>query len=209
MELTRRKWLKAGALFVPALMANAQVLFKPSPAFNVIAAGGGGGSCPADGSPSASNDGATASQTWGAGRRYFGQSRWTDGGTPRTICKLGFKITGVSGASSSTFKAYIFANSASPNYNFDTTVLAESAGITGVDAWSQTWVYFDLSAAPFTTTANAAYVLCVGPTVARVTNDMTCYQDNTALTGYRDYFSAAGAADQAGGNDAAIKIFWQ
>ena len=212
--MKRRSFIREIVLLsaAPMLVVPRKSLAQLTPAFvgasRKVAAAGGGGSCPDDSSPSASNDGATATNTWGAGRLWIGQSQWTDGGTPRTICKLGFKITGVAGASSSTFVAAIFANSASPTYNFDTPAVATSDGVTGVDAWSSTWVYFTFPT-PYTTTASKQYVLAVAPTVARASNDMTCYMDNTAMAGYRDFFSGAGAADQASGNDLAIKIFWQ
>lgn len=165
-----------------------------------------GGSCPADGSPSAENDANTLSSVWGAGRLYYGQSRWTDGGTPRTICKLGFKLTGAT-AGSSNFNATIWTNSVAPNFNLG-TLQATSDVVAGSNSWNGTWVYFSFST-PFLTTANVAYALLVSPTVARASNDMNGFHDNTALPGYRDDFSAAGAASFAGGNDAGIKIYWQ
>ena len=167
-----------------------------------------GGSCP--GSPTASNDGATAI-TFGGGNIMIGQADWTDGGTPRTICRLDFEITGATGASGKTFYAKIYQMKTTANtYDLDvvTGPVATSTGVTGVDAWSATWVQFDFPT-PFTTTASRRYALVVTLDVAFGSNDMTTFTDNTALTGYRDAFSAAGAAQFAGGNDVSIRIYWQ
>ncbi len=174
-------------------------------AVKAASGGGGGGTCPADGSPSLQNDG-TNGITFGGGNLYGGQASWGDGGTPRTICKVGFKLTGATGASTKTFQAQIFSMDVTTNYNLG-TLRATSDGVTGVDAWSETWVYFTFPT-PFLTTANAKYGIVVSPDVAFGGNDMILHFEGNTIEGNREVFSSLGYASFASGEDAAIKIFW-
>ena len=156
----------------------------------------------------AENDGATLT-TSGGGNRFAGQSRWTDGGTPINISRLDFKVTRAGGdLASSVFRAYIYKNAVSPNYDLDTTSLMATStnGITGVNTWDATWLTFNFSPS-FTTTASQVYVLCIAPEVSMVSNDLYTYSDNNVLVGYRDVFNNAGGASYGGGNDMAIKIY--
>jgi len=206
--MNRRNFIKSGALFVPAFgifvpkLIRAQAFSPSDVAFTRKIEAAAGGSCPADGSPSESNDTTAGSNTYGAGRLYFGQAQWQNDGTIRTVCKLGFLMRG--NGTGKTFTATIWTMT-TINLN---AVQATSDGVAGANWSSDTWVYYTFPT-PFATQTSTNYALLVAPDSAMGGNDMTGYSGNTSHVGYRDMFSAAGAADQASGNDAAIKIYWQ
>lgn len=202
--MKRRNFIREMVLLsaAPLLVLPRKSLAQLNPAFvgasRKVAAGA---TCPA--SPSSENDGATWTRTWGGANLYAGQFRWHDGGTPRTICRLDFEI-GENGTGHD-FRAEIHA--VSGVYDLDVTSLATSDVVTGANWGAGTWVRFDF-ASPYTTTASAEYCLVVRPVTAW-DNAMALYGDNTALTGYSDTASSAGAANNASGNDASIRIYWQ
>lgn len=83
--------------FVAPLAARGQIIL-PGPVMRTIAAGGGGGSCPADGSPSFEQDTGNGEQHIGLNTDnwYGGQKNWSDA-SARDICKLAFKIKTIIG----------------------------------------------------------------------------------------------------------------
>lgn len=183
-------WLpRARAQLTPAFLGASR---------KVAAAAG----CPS--TPSSENDGTAYYRSFGGGNIYAGQAMWNDGGTPRAICRLDFELEG--NGTGYTWNAEIHA--VSGVYDLNTTALATSSNVTGSNWATATWVQFDFSS-PYTTSASTSYHLVVRPTVAMGGNDMGLHGSGTGMTGYSDVFSAAGAASNAGGDDASIKIYWQ
>lgn len=185
-------WLpRARANWTPAQLAQA----KPKSV-------GGGGSCPADGSPSAENNGDTFTRTWGGSNLYVGQSNWTDGGTPRTICKLAFELG--ENATGNDFRSEIWTLVTTINL---LALQATSDVVAGANWGTSTWVYFTY-ATPFLTSASVAYALTVRPVTALGGNDLALYGGNTSFTGFSDTWSSLGVANNGSGNDASIRIYW-
>lgn len=179
-------------------------------------AGGGGGSsaplaCPADTAPSSTSDQTT--EQIGVARAdasyYAGQAQWTDGGTPRTICKLGFKTTAIDGnITAKTFKAYIFSMTGD-NLN---TIQATSTGISGA-AIVVGWNYFTFPT-PFLTSASVKYALVITPDSHDLANNIWLpARDTDNILGYPEIFTSLGVANFTPGHpasvgDVGLKIFW-
>lgn len=176
--------------------------------------GGGGGSCPVDGSPSLTSD--QTNETMGVARAdasfYAGQNQWNDGGTPRTICKLGFKVTALEGdLSGLTYVSYIFANTVN-NFN-PASPVATSTGRLGTSLIVG-WNYWSFPT-PFLTTASQNYALVITPNSHHLSNNIwLAGRDTDNIAGYPEIFDSAGVinfgpthpASLTG--DIGIKIFW-
>jgi hypothetical protein len=212
--MNRRKFILRNGLLVPLVLALPsvafpQILLQGRKAVRFPPAGGGGGSCPADGSPSSATTGSSLFAFLPFPLfEYVGQSNWDDSASPVTICKLGFQLTLASGSiSGKTFKAYIYANSganivpASP--------LATSNGVTGSNAWSATMVRFTFPT-PFLTTASTKYALVCNGGAPDASNYASL--DNSAgstIPGFRDFFDGSGNANFASGTtDCVMEIYW-
>jgi len=177
-------------------------------------AASGGGGCPADGSPSTNTTGSTgyAFLPINSAEIYIGQNQWTDDGTPRTICKVGFQLTKNSGdISGKTFTAYIYTNYSTGNFYINAgSPSATSTGILGTNTWSGTMVRFSFPT-PFTTTANQQYAIVVNCGAEDGANNVQFDKGaSSQITGYAEYFDAAGVPGLTSGTaDVVMEIYWQ
>lgn len=138
----RRQFLRyTGIIGAPLILTPSKVLAQvqltsaklPNATLNTAASGGGGGSCPADGSPNQSTTG-TSSPVYLAfttSNIFVGQVNWNDGGTPVNLCKLGFEIdAGGGNINSKTYTAQIL-DTVNASDIVPGTVFAQSAGVLG------------------------------------------------------------------------------
>jgi hypothetical protein len=206
--MKRRTFLKHGAIWAPALIgltAKGAIVIAGSPRSSTSIAGGG--SCPADGSPSSESDQATAALACGraAANHFAGHAAWNDGGVSRTICKLGFEVGAIDGTvTGKTYTAYIYTMT-----GFDlNAVQATSTGIAGPAATG--WIYFSFPTPFATGGASTPYAFVVTPGSVDSTNDIWFNANDTNnITGYRESFTSGGAFDNGSGNDCSIRIYWQ
>jgi len=210
--MNRRKFLKRGGLWLPgAMVAPTLLLPRKTRAQGILDLAGpanccGGATCPS--TPSEESDQPTESYRCGqtTDNRRTGLAAWDDGGTSRTICRLDFEITTITGdVSGKTFNAFIYTMSGA---NLD-TLQRTSDNLTGVSATG--WLRFDFSTT-FTTTASVSYALIFGPSSADASNYVWVPTGSTAptSTGYRDQFTDAGVANFGSGtDDQSIRIYWQ
>lgn len=206
-QLKRRDGIK-GILAVatmPWILLRGQEPFPVGFFAKPVAAAGA--SCPADGSPSA--DSGTTADDYRCGQntsnRRTGQSKWNDGGTPRTICKLAFYVANFTGTvSAKTYNAWIYSMTAA-NLN---AVQATSDNVTGVSGVG--WKVFQFST-PFLTSASVNYALIFGPTAPDASNYVWVGATATdVVTGYREIFDDAGVGNfTSGTTDQGIRIYWQ
>lgn len=207
--------ISIAALLIALATAAAPGLGR-SPAFQAAgnrsvsgAGGGGGASCPADGSPSLASTGTGECCFAGNAANYYAGQVWNDGGTPRTICKAGFNLKAYGSAmASSTFHAYIMTftggniTSGSP--------LATSDAVTGSSGWNGGNVVFTFST-PFLTSASVNYVLCYSCGTVDSTGATSYQSGASSINGYYDTWNAAGSCQStcSGTADMGISIYWQ
>ena len=220
VDYARRSFLRTGikaalAASLAPWIAHAQASFRLQQAIaSAGVAATSGASCPADGSPSVSTTGSTTLcyLSFDNTAFYSGQTIWNDGGTARTICKLGFKLS-LSGGSvtGKTYTAYIFSSAAGGDIT-PASPLATSNTVAGSDSWSDTLVRFTFPT-PYTTAGNAGtlYALCLGVSGgADASNYITPKRTTTdQTTGSMAYFSNTGVAARDDDFDAVIEIYWQ
>lgn len=197
-QVSRRKFVKSAGLFVPAVFGIIVPRARGQGYYYAAASAGGGGGCT---TLFLENNTTAANNTFGAARRIFGQGQWNDGGVSRTICKLGFLLLG--NGTGFDFECRIYTQTGI-NLN---ALQATSNTITGANWAVDTWVEGEF-ASPFATGGTSTnYALTIRPTVQMSGNDITGYNGGTAINGYREMWSDAGAADQGGGNDVAFRIY--
>lgn len=221
--MKRRHFIKLiPSVAFPALLLPRKSFAAPginrSPAYraaaSVIASSGGGGSCPADGSPSQASTGTSECCFAGntANDIYAGQMNWNDAGTARTICKLAFTLKAYGDISGLTYHAYICSTS---GFNINTgTPLATSNAVAGTNSWNGTSVYPHFTfASPYTTAGNAGtlYALVFGCGSSDGANHVSFQTGPTSIPGYYDTFQTGGgcAATCGGTSDIGIEIYWQ
>lgn len=198
-------WTLVGGIYVRSATAHPAMRARQVKA---AAAAGGGGSCPADGSPSSQSDQVNESYRCGqtTSNRRTGQSQWTDGGTPRTICKLAFEITSIDGTvTGKTYNAFIYTMTGG-NLN---ALQATSDNVSGPVAAG--WLVFPF-ATPFLTSASVEYALIFGPTAPDASNLVwVASGDTDAIAGHREIFADDSTPNfGAGGTlDQSIRIYWQ
>lgn len=170
----------------------------------------GGGTCPNDGSPSLSTSGSTVFGyvPENASSIFFGQNQWNDGGTPRTICKLGFQMSLDRGTiTGKTFIAQIFDNNGGTNFTA-ASPLATSNGVAGSQGWSSTMVRFSFPT-PFLTTASHNYALVCSCGAVDASNGVKVYKTAAStLQGYPELFNASGTFQIGSGTDCVMEIYW-
>lgn len=172
----RRKFLQAAGslLFLPLATEGSYYYGK---------AAAGGGTCPADGSPSqpatpVPNEGGI---NFGhdTDRYYFGLSTWSDA-SARVVCKLGFALTKNTG--SITGKTYRVAVYSMTGTALNAVQGAVGAGTPGVDSWSGTMVRQALgSDASLSASTNYAFVVYQDAAVDAANFANGRYDDVSAL----------------------------
>lgn len=193
-----------------ALCSHGQLTVR-NPAYvallNTRSAAAGGGSCPADGSPSTSQAGVTGwiqvnKDAPYAGQVYQEASNWQ-------ICKVAFKLTAIGTISGKTLTAYVYALDGSGDISTGSP-LATSDSVTGNNSWSNVDVFFTFPTPP-TLTGGVNYAIVVfisGGTDA--SNYIQTYYNvgGGSIAGYAVAFFGSGASFDAGANDdLAIKIY--
>lgn len=218
--MNRRRFLRNSAGVLVPLSFGIITRAKAQSNFQLqrqIAAAGvaaaSGGSCPADGSPSVSTTGSTPFGYVGydATFQMTGHAGWNDGGTARTICKVGFQLTASGTINTKTYTAYIYAAGAGNTITV-ASPLATSNGVTGVNSWAAAMVRFTFPT-PYTTAGNAGTGYCfVMRTTANSTTNYVYNDECTTNTipGVAMIWTSAGAdSQQEPVNDAVVEIYWQ
>lgn len=226
--MKRRSFIKNGLLFIPTvsifvpklLKAQSGLLKNPSyvATLKAQAAGGGGGSCPADGSPSIDQSTQDNAQRTGGDDDYFYVGdKWTDAST-RQICKVRFYLGLNAGSVTSKFytcRIYTLTGTA-----LNTVVTnGQSNSVAGSDAWSNTAVYFTFSGNPSltggTTYARVVYVSDASgnPVASNSTNNIQTYFKettnplaNSAFTAWNTVFAENFAF--GGNSDGKGSVYW-
>lgn len=227
--MKRREFIKKGALFLPAAGFGIFVprLLKAGPPFAASprsayrgqihpapAAGGGGGSCPADGSPDVDQATEDNAQQFGldTDRFYIGQ-KFTDS-TTRQICKVRFYLGAVGTISAKFYTCRIYTLSG----NNLSTVVATSNSIAGNNGWANTAVVFTFAGNP-TVTGGTTYAYVVyssdasgNPAAADATNraQMNFKETTNPHQGEFNVWNTTLGLDLAfsGTSDAKWSLYW-
>lgn len=197
------------ALFLTIGCCSGQVVIGNAVLSNVQIgpSGGGGGSCPPDGSPSQDNDATGSVGAIGIfnDNYYQGQSGWSDA-SARTICKIAWKLTYVSGTV--TGQTYVTKIWSLNGTSLD-TVLATSSGVSGSASWSATWVVFEFPT-PYTTTGSASYAFTIDHGAADATKEIQLvFGTSTGAPGTHEVWNNLGAFQEGSSNDSAFRVYWQ
>lgn len=140
---------------------------------------GGGGTCPADGSPSQQvtiNEGGIAFGH-NTDRYYAGLAAWSDA-SARVICKLRFKLSLNTGSiTGKTYKAAIYSMTGTA-LNAE---LGVSSGIAGSDAWDSTDVIFTMPDVNVSASTNYAFVIYMDGAADAANFANVRYDDVSAL----------------------------
>lgn len=210
--VTRRKFIKHGALLVPAFGIFSPKLIRAQSTFlqhrrTASRPGVASASCPADGSPSEGPASTAEAYRFGntTDSTFQGQNEWTDSGVSRTICKLGFEITFIEGTvSGKTYTAYIYTLTGTTL----NAIQATSNGLTGITTTGWNTLTFPT---PFATGgASTPYGLAIKVDSVDASNYVWVSNSTTTeIVGHRELWNASGAAQLGSGNDAGIRIYWQ
>lgn len=200
-------WTLVGGIWVRAHGAAGPA--GPSGGFRQVhaAAAVGGGSCPADGSPSEGPAATIEVYRFGSNTDniFHGQNEWNDGGVARSICKIAFEVTFIEGdVSGKTYFARI--------YTLTGTALnalqASSNGLTGISTTGWKVLTF---ASPFATGGSSTpYGLAIEAPSADGTNYLWVSNSTSAeIAGHRELWNAGGVAQVGSGDDSGLRIYWQ
>jgi hypothetical protein len=186
-----------------SLPVKKQALFYAQP---VVASSGGGGSCPADGSPNVSQTGTTAFIRVNSDAPYSGVLLTP--GSNINLCKVRVNVTSQGTISAINFTVSVYAVSGTSIV--PASPLGTTTAVSGNNSWSLSDVIFNFpSAIPLTSGATYAIVV-TGNGGSGTTDYLQTYKNTSSASAgqARAWFSNGTVFDPGDGSGFVCALYW-
>lgn len=202
--MNRRNFIKKGAIWCPAIVglkAYPQALTLADPAKVLKGASSG---CPTTATYAWTGTGTSWNLGSSTSNYSFGIFGWSPASSG-SICRVKFTLTKVSGSiTGKTYVAQVYTQSG----NNQGSLVGQSDGVTGSDAWSLTSVTFEFSSTA-SVASGTSYIVSVTGNSGDASNYARGFSD--AQVGYdtRRWDNLGALQDNQGGHAPAMEIYVQ